>query len=95
MRALAPLALTLLITACGDGESLLPADARLPDGGRYRGDVVNGVLQGKGRIDYPNGSWYAGNSPRVSGTVRASGTRATAMSTKAVSGTVCSTVRAR
>jgi len=60
MRPLAPLALTLLLTACGDGESLLPPDARLPDGGRYRGDVVNGLLQGQGRIDYPNGSWYAG-----------------------------------
>jgi len=60
MRALAPLALILLLTACGDGESLSPPDARLPDGGRYRGDVVNGLLQGQGRIDYPNGSWYAG-----------------------------------
>lgn len=60
MRPLAPLALTLLLTACGDGESLLPPDARLPDGGRYRGEVVNGLLQGKGRIDYPNGSGYAG-----------------------------------
>jgi hypothetical protein len=61
MRALAPLALILLLTACGDGESLSPPDARLPDGGRYRGDVVNGLLQGQGRIDYPNGSWYAGD----------------------------------
>ncbi len=61
MRPLAPLALSLLLVACGDGESLLPPDARLPDGGRYRGDVVNGVLQGAGRIDYPNGSWYKGN----------------------------------
>ena len=60
MRSLAPLALTLLLTACGEGESLLPPDARLPDGGRYRGEVVNGLLQGQGRIDYPNGSWYAG-----------------------------------
>ncbi|RMT60088.1 MORN repeat-containing protein [Pseudomonas coronafaciens pv. atropurpurea] len=60
MRALAPLALTLLIAGCGDGESLLPPDGRLPDGGRYRGDIVNGALQGQGRIDYPNGSWYAG-----------------------------------
>ncbi|QQN98253.1 C13 family peptidase [Pseudomonas sp. SW-3] len=60
MRSLALLALTLLLTACGDGESLLPPDARLPDGGRYRGDLVNGLLQGQGRIDYPNGSWYAG-----------------------------------
>ncbi|WP_213942248.1 C13 family peptidase [Pseudomonas sp. dw_612] len=60
MRSLALLALTLMLTACGDGESLLPPDARLPDGGRYRGDLVNGLLQGQGRIDYPNGSWYAG-----------------------------------
>ncbi|MCF5245681.1 peptidase C13, partial [Pseudomonas syringae] len=60
MRPLAPLALALLLTASGDGESLLPPDARLPDGGRYRGDVVNGLLQGQGRVDYPNGSWYAG-----------------------------------
>ena len=61
MRPLAPLALTLLLTACGDGESLSPPDARLPDGGRYRGEVVNGLLQGQGRIDYPNGNWYAGD----------------------------------
>ncbi|KAF2389898.1 MULTISPECIES: C13 family peptidase [Pseudomonas] len=60
MRSLALLALTLMLTACGDGESLLSPDARLPDGGRYRGDLVNGLLQGQGRIDYPNGSWYAG-----------------------------------
>lgn len=39
---------------------MLPPDARLPDGGRYRGELVNGLLQGQGRIDYPNGSWYAG-----------------------------------
>ena len=60
MRSLALIALTLMLTACGDGESLLPPDARLPDGGRYRGDLVNGLLQGQGRVDYPNGSWYAG-----------------------------------
>ncbi|UVM55343.1 caspase family protein [Pseudomonas sp. B21-012] len=61
MRPLVPLALTLLLAACGDGEPLSPPDARLPDGGRYRGEVVNGLLQGAGRIDYPNGSWYKGN----------------------------------
>lgn len=60
MRLLVPLTLTLLLTACGVGESPLPPDARLPDGGRYRGDLVDGLLQGQGRIDYPNGSWYAG-----------------------------------
>ncbi|MGH8483546.1 MAG: C13 family peptidase, partial [Pseudomonas sp.] len=61
MRPLVPLALTLLLAACGDGEPLSPPDARLPDGGRFRGEVVDGLLQGAGRIDYPNGSWYAGN----------------------------------
>ena len=61
MRPLAPIALVLLLAACGDGESLSPPDARLPDGGRYRGEVVDGLLQGEGRIDYPNGSWYAGH----------------------------------
>lgn len=61
MRPLVPLALTLLLAACGDGEPLSPPDARLPDGGRYRGQVVDGLLQGEGRIDYPNGSWYAGH----------------------------------
>lgn len=61
MRPLLPLALTLMLAACGDGESLSPPDARLPDGGRYRGQVVDGLLQGEGRIDYPNGSWYAGS----------------------------------
>ncbi|EJN35680.1 hypothetical protein PMI38_04310 [Pseudomonas sp. GM84] len=61
MRPLLPFALTLLLAACGDGEALSPPDARLPDGGRYRGQVVDGLLQGEGRIDYPNGSWYAGD----------------------------------
>jgi hypothetical protein len=60
MRPLVPLALSLLIAACGDGEPLSPPDARLPDGGRYRGEVINGLLQGQGRVDYPNGSGYAG-----------------------------------
>ena len=57
---LAPLSLALLLVACGDGEPLLPANAVLPDGGRYRGEVVDGLLQGSGRLDYSDGSYYAG-----------------------------------
>jgi hypothetical protein len=64
MRALAPLAFILLLAGCGDGESLLPPDGLLPDGGRYRGDLVDGLLHGQGRIDYANGSWYAGDFER-------------------------------
>ena len=58
---LAPLSLALLLTACGQGEPLTPPNAVLPDGGRYRGEVVDGLLQGQGRVDYRNGSWYAGH----------------------------------
>ena len=57
---LAPLALALLLTACGKGEPITPPDGVLPDGGRFRGEVINGLLQGSGRIDYSNGSWYVG-----------------------------------
>lgn len=57
---LAPLSLALLLAACGKGEPLSPPNAVLPDGGRYRGEVVDGLLQGQGRVDYSNGSWYAG-----------------------------------
>jgi hypothetical protein len=41
--------LALLLTACGQGEPFTPANATLPDGGRYRGELVNGLLQGAGR----------------------------------------------
>lgn len=60
LRKLAPLSFALLLTACGDGEPLLPPDAVLPDGGRYRGELVEGRLQGEGRIDYANGAYYQG-----------------------------------
>ncbi|MGV8688336.1 C13 family peptidase [Pseudomonas aeruginosa] len=53
-------ALVILLAACGEGEPLLPADARLPDGARYRGELVDGRLEGQGRLDYDNGAWYAG-----------------------------------
>ncbi len=59
-RRLAPLAIALLLAACGDGEPLLPPDAVLPDGARYRGEVVDGLLQGEGRLDYANGVYYTG-----------------------------------
>jgi len=58
---LAPLSLALLLAACGDGEPLLPADAVLPDGGRYRGEVLDGLLQGPGRLDYSDGRYYLGS----------------------------------
>lgn len=60
MRRLTPLLFACLLVACGEGEPLLPPDAVLPDGGRYRGEVIDGRLQGQGRIDYPNGSHYRG-----------------------------------
>jgi hypothetical protein len=59
-RLLVSVFVALLLGGCGDGEPLLPPDAVLPDGGRYRGEIVEGRLHGQGRVDYPDGSWYAG-----------------------------------
>mgnify|MGYP002714451529 CR=1 FL=1 len=42
MLRFVPLLLIGLLTACGEGEPFTPADAVLPDGGRYRGEIVNG-----------------------------------------------------
>lgn len=61
MLRLAPLALTLALTACGPSTQLLPPDAILPDGSRFHGEVVDGLLQGEGRLDYPDGSRYVGH----------------------------------
>ena len=61
MRTPLSLLFALLLTACGDGTPLTPPDGRLPDGGRYRGTLVDGVLHGQGRIDYANGSFYEGD----------------------------------
>ena len=57
---LLPLCLTLLLGGCDEVRSLLPADAVLPDGAQYRGEIVDGLLQGPGRLDYRNGSWFVG-----------------------------------
>lgn len=57
---LAPLCLSLLLVACDDVRQVLPPNAVLPDGGQYRGELVNGLLQGAGRLDYRNGSWFVG-----------------------------------
>ena len=59
-RHLAPIALFLLLAACGDGQPLLPPDATLPDGSRYHGQIVDGRLQGQGRLDRADGSHYSG-----------------------------------
>lgn len=60
MRLSLPLVFVLLLAGC-DGRAPTPdADALLPDGGRYRGELLDGQLHGHGRIDYPNGAWYEG-----------------------------------
>lgn len=52
--------LASLLVACGDSTPTTSSTALLPDGGRYRGALVDGRLQGHGRLDYANGSFYEG-----------------------------------
>ncbi|SDH56445.1 Uncharacterized conserved protein [Pseudomonas flavescens] len=61
MLRLAPLVLLLSLAACSQSTPLLPPDAILPDGSHYQGQVIDGLLQGKGRLDYPDGSWFVGH----------------------------------
>ena len=35
-----------------------------PDGGRYRGPLVDGLRSGKGRVDWENGAYFEGNFDR-------------------------------
>ena len=44
---LLPLCLALLLAGCDEARPLLPANATLPDGGQYRGEIVDGLLQGQ------------------------------------------------
>lgn len=64
-----PTAITfLLIGACTNNAPLrdnadvlmIPADAVLPDGGRYQGQILNGKFNGHGSIVWPNGEAYEG-----------------------------------
>jgi len=50
----------LALSACME-TTLLPPDAILPDGGVYRGDIVDGFFEGQGRLDYDNGEKYVGS----------------------------------
>lgn len=56
------LALLLLLGACRqDDGPPASGSVTLPDGGRYQGALVEGRLQGEGRLEYPNGAWYQGH----------------------------------
>jgi hypothetical protein len=59
-QALLPLALMLLLGACGQSDPQATASGILPDGAHYRGALVDGRLQGEGRLEYPDGAWYRG-----------------------------------
>jgi hypothetical protein len=48
----------LLLLACP--ALAAAADAVTPDGGRYTGTLLDGMLHGRGRIEWPNGTRYQG-----------------------------------
>ncbi|HYC47817.1 MAG TPA: C13 family peptidase [Burkholderiales bacterium] len=39
-------------------------DARTPDGATYYGTLVDGVMHGRGRLEWPNGAYYEGGFER-------------------------------
>jgi len=48
-----------LIVGCSE-VIVFPADAILPDGGVYRGDIKDGLFHGDGELNYPDGASYKG-----------------------------------
>ena len=60
MRLSLPLLFLLLLAACDNRTPTPAADALLPDGGRYHGELLDGLLHGQGRIEYPSGARYEG-----------------------------------
>lgn len=60
MRLSLPLLFVLLLTACDARTPTPAADALLPDGGRYHGELLDGRLHGEGRLEYANGAFYEG-----------------------------------
>ncbi|HLT05219.1 MAG TPA: C13 family peptidase [Pseudomonas sp.] len=60
MRLSLPLLFVLLLSGCDARTPTPAADALLPDGGRYHGELLDGRMHGQGRIEYSNGAWYEG-----------------------------------
>ena len=65
--------------------SLSQSEAVTPDGGRYYGPLVGGMLQGHGRIEWDNGARYEGGFAHGFFPVTAGSNRGPAASTKASS----------